>query len=49
MKSEFKSAREQFRDWYGALSIDELGTNMELIKKIERLDRRFKELWHGQT
>lgn len=44
LKSGLKIAHEQFRDWYGALSIEELSTNGELVAKIKRLDRKFREL-----
>jgi len=40
----FEKLKSEFYDWYDVLSDDELETNSDLIRVIERVDRLFDEL-----
>ena len=40
-KQNFENLKRLFREWYGSLSVDELVTNHELVKLIEKIESRF--------
>lgn len=40
MKAELRRLRDQFREWYAALSITEIVSNRALIQRIEVLEQR---------
>lgn len=39
VSSSFKDLKEEFYEWCGLLSIDEIVSNTNLIRSIERLER----------
>ena len=39
-----KELRDEFRKWYGLLSVAESVTNPLLVRKIEGVERRFSTL-----
>ena len=43
-KSELKSLKNEFYEWCGLLSIEEILSNSNLIKTIERLQRLLVEV-----
>ena len=44
VKSSLTNLRQTFRDFYGALSIEELATNKKITHSIERIERLFRKL-----
>ena len=40
-KTMLKELRDEFRNWYGTLSVEELVTNFELIEFIKRIEAHF--------
>jgi hypothetical protein len=40
-RSVIARLKEEFREWYGALSIEEIMGNPALIRSIERVERTF--------
>lgn len=39
--NRLRTLREEFRQWYGSLSVKELSSNRILIQEIEKLERLF--------
>lgn len=44
MKTELRRLRDQFRNWYAALSIAEIVKNRALIQRIEALEQRLSAM-----
>ena len=49
LKFELLNFRRQFRDWYGSISVLELTTNTQLIKKISEIEIIIEKIINEKT
>ena len=46
MNRIYRMLKDEFREWYGMVSIEEIMSNVELIKAIESTEKVFTSLDH---
>jgi hypothetical protein len=48
MNTEIEKLKTKFRQWYGTLSVTELGSNSALIQAIQDLETMLREITYDQ-